>query len=142
VATDGPGDDRLACATYTHARRHPMVLGQIGGWTPPFQLTPAQIVVLLVSLIIEAQTWRWWGRALPSFVSVILAVGVPCGLTWAVRRGRVEGRSLVRAAAGYLTLAARRGVGQVGGRPYRPARRTVLSSARVFVAADPGEGGR
>jgi hypothetical protein len=31
-------DDEIICATYTHARRHPMVLGNIGGWTPPWQL--------------------------------------------------------------------------------------------------------
>jgi hypothetical protein len=114
-----------------------MVLGQIGGWTPPFQLTPAQIVVLLVTLVVEAQTWRWWGAFLPPFLSVILALGVPFGVTWAVRRSRVEGRSLVRAAAGYLALAARRGVGDVGGRPYRPERRAPLAPVRVFVAADP-----
>jgi hypothetical protein len=134
--TDGP-DDRLVCATYTHARRHPMVLGQIGGWTPPFQLTPAQIGVLLVAVLVETQTWRWWGRLLPPAVSVVLAVGVPLGLTWAVRRGRVEGRSLVRTAAGHLALASRRGVGRVGGRPYRSGRRPALAPARTFVAAEP-----
>ena len=136
MAPDDLGD-RIACATYTHARRHPMVLGQIGGWTPPFQLTPAQIGVLLVTLVLEAQTWRMWGSVLPPALSVVLAIGVPLGMTWAVRRGRVEGRSLVRAAGGYLTLLSRRGMGQVGGRPYRKARPSLLGPARVFVAADP-----
>jgi hypothetical protein len=139
AAPDEGAVERIACATYTHARRHPMVLGQIGGWTPPFQLTPAQIGALLVCVLLEAQTWRIWGQ-LPPIMSVALAVAFPVAVTWGVRKGRVEGRSLVRAAAGYLTLLSRYGVGQVGGRAYRPARRSLLAAPRVFVGVgNPGD---
>jgi hypothetical protein len=125
--------ERISCATYTHARRHPMVLGQIGGWTPPFQLSPAQIGVLLVSVLVETQTWRMWGTHLPPVLSIALAIGIPVGMAWGVRKGRVEGRSLVRTAAGHLTLLARHGASQVGGRNYRPERRPVIGLTRVFV---------
>jgi hypothetical protein len=128
--------ERIACATYTHARRHPIVVGQIGGWTPPFQLTVAQILVLLVTVLVEAQTWRWWGLHLPPVLAVIVALGVPCVVTWAVRRGRLEGRSLPRTAIGWLMLATRPRRGRVGGRPSRPDRPPLLGGARVFVAAE------
>jgi len=131
----GGGIERIACATYTHARRHPMVLGQIGGWTPPFQLTPAQIVVLIVSVVIETQTWRFWGPHIPAALGVAVALGLPAFAAWAVRRGRVEGRSLARTVAGYLTLFTRPVRSQVGGKPYRPQRRPVLTSTRIFVGA-------
>jgi hypothetical protein len=124
----------VQCATYTHARRHPMVIGQIGGWTPPFQLSLPQVVVLVVGYLIEAWTYRWWGGVLPQTVAVIGAVGLPCLLAWAVRSARIEGRSLPRAAAGYLAYAAMPRTGTVGGRPYRPARPADLRWSRVYVS--------
>lgn len=141
----GEAGERISCATYTHARRHPMVLGQIGGWTPPFQLTAAQIVVLLVSVVLETQTWRWWGARLPPVLGVAAAVGVPFFLTWAVRRGRLEGRSLARTGMGWLALGLRPRLGRVGGQPYRQGRPVALGHVRVFVgigdlAGDGAEG--
>jgi hypothetical protein len=126
--------ERIGCATYTHARRHPMVIGQIGGWTPPFQLSPAQIVVLLVSVVGISQTWRWWGPHLPGALGVLVAIGLPVALTWLVRRGRLEGRSLVRTAVGWLVLSTRPRRGRAAGRAYRPARPRLLRGAPVFVA--------
>jgi hypothetical protein len=128
-------DGRIRCATYTHARRHPVVVGQIGGWTPPFQLSVAQIVVLLVSVVIESQTWRWWGTHLPAAASVAVAVGVPLLLVWVVRCGRLEGRSLARATVGWLAFLTRPRRGRVGGRSYGFGRRAFLGGGRVFVAA-------
>jgi hypothetical protein len=127
-------DDQIICATYTHARRHPMVLGNIGGWTPPFQLTLVQVAVLIVAYVVEMQTWRWWGAKLPMTVGVVLAAGVPCLLAWAVRRTRIEGRSLPRLVVGWARFAVlpRRGV--VGGRPYRPARPSTPLRSAVYVA--------
>jgi hypothetical protein len=136
AADEAGAVQRISCATYTHARRHPMVLGQIGGWTPPFQLSPAQIVVLIVSVVVETQTWRFWGPRLPGFVGVAIGLGVPAFAAWGVRRGRVEGRSLARTAAGYLTLFTRPVKSQIGGKPYRAERRPLLTSTRVFVAAE------
>ena len=51
---DEDDDQSIQCATYTHARRHPMVLGSIGGWSPPFQLTMTQLGVLLASVLPRA----------------------------------------------------------------------------------------
>ena len=82
-------DAEIVCATYTHARRHPMVMGQIGGWTPPFQLTLTQLAVLIVSFVIETQTWQYWGRFFPRMAGVVLALGLPCLLAWIVRRTRI-----------------------------------------------------
>lgn len=135
---DDRSEGRVACATYTHARRHPMVLGKIGDWTPPFQLTMAQVGVLLGVLFVETQTWRLWGTRLPPVVAVAVFIGVPAGLAWAVRRARIEGRSLHRAVAGWLAFLARPRTGRVAGRPYRPARPAPLAQHRAYVATGPG----
>lgn len=133
-----PDDDQqqVMCATYTHARRHPLVLGHIAGWTPPFQLSLPQLGVVVVTFVVEMMTWRLWGALLPQSLALVIAIGLPWGLAWAVRRARVEGRTLLRAAAGYLTLASSPTAGRVGGRPYADARRADLRRARTFVMAD------
>lgn len=134
---DDRSDGRVLCATYTHARRHPMVLGKIGDWTPPFQLTMAQVAVLLGVLLVEVQTWRWWGARLNPALAVTIFIGLPTGLAWAVRKARIEGRSLPRAAVGWMIFLARPRTGRVGGRSYRAARPATLAAHRVYVAEGP-----
>ncbi|HEX8802666.1 MAG TPA: TcpE family conjugal transfer membrane protein [Acidimicrobiales bacterium] len=130
---------QVHCATYTHARRHPMVLGRIAGWTPPFQLSLTQIGVLLVSFYVMVNTWRYWAAPLPSSLALIVGAGVPVGLTWAVRRVRVEGRSLPRAAVGWLALWATPPKGTLRGRPHLDRRAVSLGPVRMNVAAAPPE---
>lgn len=132
--TDERGDEQIVCATYTHARRHPMVLGQIGGWTPPFQLTLTQVFVLFVGFVIEYQTWRWWGGHLPPGLGVMVFIALPCTLAWATRRARVEGRSLPRTAIGWLAFLARPRPGRAGGRTYRQPRPSAPGRTPVYVA--------
>lgn len=128
-------DDEILCATYTHARRHPMVLGNIGGWTPPFQLTLVQVGVLLVSYFIEVRTWSWWGAHLPRAIGVVTAIGVPCVLAWVVRRTRLEGRSLPRVALGWVKYLSMPRGGVVGGRPVRRPRPSSPLRHPVYVAS-------
>jgi hypothetical protein len=131
------GEDHIVCATYTHARRHPLVLGHIAGWTPPFQLTVPQLVVLGVTFWIEMQTWDLWGRFLPDLAGVVVAVGLPVALAWVVRRARFEGRSLARAAVGVVQWASTPRLGRAGGRPVLRPRGRSLAGAVTYVA--PGE---
>jgi hypothetical protein len=130
----------LQCATYTHARRHPMVLGHIGGWTPPFQLTLPQIGVIFGTFWFEGQTWRFWGAYLPRTVGFALVISLPVVLAWVVRRTRIEGRSLPRALLGYASLLWTPKDGQVGGRPNRESRAAHPGLTHVYV--DGGEVGR
>ena len=131
--TDDDASDHVLCAIYTHARRHPMVLGHIAGWTPPFQLTLPQLVVI-VTFVVEMQTWRLWGRYLPRTLGIVVAVVPPVRAGMGVSRARFEGRTLARAAVGYVALSAPP-ARPVRGRPYRsPGRvdlgRHVTSSSR------------
>lgn len=125
--------DRVDCASYTHARRHPMVLGQIAGWAPPFQLSVTQIVVLLVTFAGVTWTWSAWAPLLPDTVALMTAAGVPAGAAWVVRRVRVEGRSLPRFAMGLVGLWCAPRAGGVGGRPARRRRPVRADAASVLV---------
>lgn len=128
-------ETEITCATYTHARRHPMVMGQIGGWTPPFQLTLTQLAVLIVTLMVEMWTWSLWASFLPRMGAIVVALGIPCVLAWVVRRTRIEGRSLPRFALGWIVYAALPRGGRVGGRAYRPSRPLWPYYERIYVAA-------
>lgn len=130
---------QIRCASYTHARRHPMVLGRIAGWTPPFQLSLTQIAVLLLTFFAMVKTWWLWAEPLPGTLALVLGAGVPVGLTWAVRRVRIEGRSLPRAAVGWVALWCTPQKGALRGRPYRDRPAVSLGSVRMYVAADPPE---
>lgn len=124
--------ERLACASYTHARRHPMVLGRIAGWTPPFQLTISQIAVLIISFLGLMWSWGLWARWLPGGLATMVVLAVPSSAAWAARRARVEGRSLPRAAVGFAQILSGPRQGVVGGRPFR-ATRTRWCGCRVLV---------
>lgn len=135
-----PDTGQITCATYTHARRHPMVIGQIGGWTPPFQLSVTQILVLLVVVWMEYQTWSLWLGYLPPALALGVAAALPCVLVWGVRRARIEGRSLPRTVVGWISLQSAPRPGRVGGRSYRSARAAAMGRACMFVA--PGDPSR
>lgn len=126
----------LLCASYTHARRHPMVLGRIAGWAPPFQLTITQLAVLLATFLGLVWSWDLWAPLLPGAAGIMTVLGVPSAAAWAVRRVRVEGRSLARAAVGFVQLAARPRDGLLRGRPNRPDR-TRTGGGAIYLRAGP-----
>jgi len=130
-------EQTIGCASYTHARRHPMVLGSIGGWSPPFQITMTQLGVLLAAVLVINKTWHLWGPLFPPILSALVALAVPVGAAWAARRVKIEGRSPARAAAGWLSLVCAPSSGTVAGRPARAPRATNLAVATTWLA--PGE---
>lgn len=94
----------LRCGSYTHARRFPLVIGRIGGWTLPTPLTPLQALVLLGLAGIELATVDRWAR-LPGAADLVVALLLPALAAWAVRHPTVEGRrpgAALRGAASYL----------------------------------------
>lgn len=128
----------IICATYTHARRHPRVLGRIAEWSMPFQVTFTQLCVFLVSLLVVNKTWRYWGPTLPPIGGSILAVGAPVVLAWLARRVKIEGRSPLRAALGWVQLWSTPHAGHISGRPAKQAHGRDMGAARLYVA--PGKG--
>ena len=132
MGEDGLG--AVVCRSYTHARRHPAVIGKIGGWTLPSPVSPAQLGVLIGSFVLLVQTRRLWAQ-LPAVMNLVVLAGVPLGLAWAVRHLRMEGRSPVRMAAGVVCLLSAPPGGARQGRPLRPTR-PVACRGRVLL--DPG----
>jgi hypothetical protein len=109
------GEVPLIARSYTRARRHPWVLGNIGGWTLPLgPYTPAQLVVAGVGILTLIQTYGVWA---PVFGPLpVFAWGAA---VWAVRSARIGGRVPAAALLGLLTAALEPGAGRIGGRTAR-----------------------
>jgi hypothetical protein len=127
-------DGHVVCRVYTRARRHPNVIGVIGGWTLPWPLTPTQLGVLLGSFGMLLWSRRLWAF-LPGSLNTLIIGGGPIFLCWAVRHLRMEGRSPMRMAAGAASYLARPRQGTLHGKAYRLGRRTRFGG-RVFVGAE------
>lgn len=124
--------ETLDCRSYTRARRHPLVIGKIGGWTLPTPITPTQLLVLLGTFLTLLWTRSIWAH-LGGIGNLVVQGLVPLLLAWVVRHMRVEGRPPLRALAGLAAyLSAPRG-GVLRGRPFRDRPSVRLRGPRFFA---------
>ncbi|MGW1364741.1 hypothetical protein ACWCQP_45965 [Streptomyces chartreusis] len=153
----GERQDVLAGRCYTHARRHPLVIGKFPGggrlWGGPYTIPQALVMVgTFIVLILFQQVWAHFGLLL----NALIAFALPYGLGFAVRKVNVDGRNPLAVAGSMLGLMASPATGRMGGRPLkslgrspalgvctvtwreRPARRRH-SSAPVLIG-EPGAG--
>lgn len=120
MAADG-GEEQLVGRCFTKARRHPLVVGQWEGhrlWGGPY--TIPQVVVMVVLFAVMLVTHPLWGRF--GMADAVFLLGVPFGVSFAVRQLQVDGRNPLAALGGVLGLAATPRGGRLGGRPMKARR--------------------
>jgi hypothetical protein len=126
------GAQRLVCRSYTYARRFPLVIGKLGGWSPLWgPASISQYIVGVATAVVLFHSRGLWAH-LGAAGNLAVGVCLPFLLAWMVRRVRVEGRDPLRAlvgAAGYA-FAPRHGVAR--GRPAARPRPVRLPAVRVF----------
>ena len=109
--------------SYTHALRHPIVIGRIAGWRLPWALSATQLGAIAGTTAVLLATRPMWAHlgGVGNLVVFSLTIGAA---GWAVRHWRIEGRSPLRVAAAILNVTTspgcRRGVRN--GQPVVPAR--------------------
>ncbi len=119
--------------SYTHALRHPVIIGHIAGWRLPWAVSATQLGAVAVTTVVLLVTRGVWAHlgGVGNLIVFCLMVGF---VGWAVRFWRVEGRSPVRAASGMVTVmlgpVSRTGV-HGNGRPVHQAR--PVRSPRIPV---------
>ncbi|HMG41392.1 MAG TPA: hypothetical protein VK611_08680 [Acidimicrobiales bacterium] len=100
-----PDDDLvLECRVYTHARRHPIIIGNIQGLRIP-PVTPAQLLVGVGALVVLVATQPLWAH-FGSVINGLAMITIPLGLAFAARALRVEGRAPWRYALGWFNMVA------------------------------------
>ncbi|MFJ2774701.1 hypothetical protein [Streptomyces sp. NPDC087300] len=136
--SDQPERDVLVGRCYTKARRHPLVIGRFPGggrlWGGPY--TIPQLVVLVgsfVVLILFQPVWAHFGWVL----NIVIAVGVPFALSFAVRRVSVDGRNPLAVAGSVLGVLAGPAQGRLGGRPLKAFARPTPVRSRCTLALRP-----
>jgi hypothetical protein len=131
VDPDRPGQ-RLVCCSYTYARRFPLVIGKLGGWSPlwgPASISQYAVgVTAALTLFHSRGLWAHLGPLGNLTVGVLL----PFLLAWMVRRVRIEGRDPLRALVGLANYAFAPRHGVVRGRPAPRPRPHRLASLPVF----------
>lgn len=132
-----PADDVIECRTYTHARRFPLVIGQIGGYYLPVPWTPAQLMVAVGTFLLMLTTRRVWAR-LGVVGNIIVIVGLPLLLSFLVRHLKVEGRNTFRALAAFGRYLSRSRTGKLHGRPVARTTSHRHRAARIFVTQTAG----
>lgn len=109
---------QIACRSYTHARRYPWVIGSIGGWQLPTQLSLPQLAAMGGTLLALVETRGWWAH-LPHLLNLLVEAALPAAAAWGARHLRIEGRSPGRALLGALAYLGFPRKGRVNGRPRR-----------------------
>ena len=125
--------------SYTHALRHPIIIGRVAGWRLPWALSVTQlgaVAATAVALLATRPVWAHLG-GVGNLALFCLIVG---GAGWAARHWRIEGRSPIVAAVGILSVALLPGRRSTrNGRQVR-APRPARGSAPVTVSAFPDSG--
>jgi len=129
------GDDfrPLECGSYTHARRHPSVLGKVGGAALPFgPYTPTQGIVFFVLFASFYFSRNIWGAVITApFLKITVLFGIPAAAMFLVRNLRIEGRSPFFFAIGVITFLSAPRYGRLRGRRARRPPIKVLFAHRI-----------
>jgi hypothetical protein len=126
----------LECRVYTHARRHPIVIGNIQGLRIP-PVTPAQLGIGIGSLVTLAVTRVLWAHLGP--LNGLVMIGLPLALAWAARAVRMEGRAPWRAGLGWMQLWSTPRTGLLLGRRVQPAREVRYRGQSWVAELDRGQ---
>ena len=124
--------------SYTHALRHPIIIGRIAGWRLPWALSATQLGAIAGTTGLLLATRSVWAH-LGGVGNLAVFCLVVAGAGWAARHWRVEGRSPLAAAAGIVTVVlspgCRRGIRN--GRPVRKSRPVRSRGTAVTVTQPP-----
>lgn len=130
-------DEPLTCRSFGFARRYPLVVGKLSGWTPWWgPATPTQYGVGVGVALLLLSSRRLWAH-LPGALNLLVGIGLPFGLAWAVRSARFEHRTPARALLGLLSYLAVPRTGRLHGRRAPTPRPRRLHGSWIFVAALP-----
>ncbi|HKE51675.1 MAG TPA: hypothetical protein VKE25_09200 [Actinomycetes bacterium] len=116
---NGTDATRLVGHCYTKARRFPLVIGKLpgGGRIPGGPYSLHQIGAMVVAAIVLKQTSPIWAHF--GLLNLVVFVAVPYGLAFALRHARIDGRSPIWAAVGWLSYVSAPRGGRLRGRPLR-----------------------
>ena len=121
--------------SYTRAVRHPLVLGRVGGYQLPFQLSIPQLIVGTVGVVGALAVRPLLTRLVGARLSLLLVAVAVFGGVVVAKRVRAEGRNSLQALAGLLEYGLGSGP-RVHGRRVKAASRRHARWPTVVPVAD------
>lgn len=118
--------------SYTHALRHPVIIGHVAGWRLPWALSASQLGAVAAAAVTMLATKAVWAHlgGVGNMVLFCLVVGAS---GWVARHWRIEGRSPLRYAVSVAAVAVTPRRGVRNGRPIRRGRPIRDHSAPVVI---------
>ena len=111
----------IACHNFSDIRRRPLVIGKLDQVRLPFVVPMPQLAVGALTFGLLFLTRPAWGAVMSDRLHIVMFVVGPILVAQQVSRTSVEGRSLSKAAMGFLRLWSAPRQGEINGRRRRPA---------------------
>ncbi len=125
----------ITCVAYTKARKHPHVVGVIGGKVMPWPSTNTQLGAFIGVALLLLKFRGLWGAFLPLPLQLIAIISLPCLAWWGVRYWHPDDRAPGRYAAGVAMYALRAKQGKVNGKSLRLGHGRQVRALFFFAGA-------
>lgn len=128
----------IVCHNFSDIRRRPLVIGKLDQVRLPFVVTMPQLAVGALTFGLLFLTRTVWGAVMSDRLHIVVFVVVPIVLAQQVSRTSIEGRTVSKAALGFLRYWFAPRHGEINGRRLdRAGRSTVLATPLVPVPDRP-----
>lgn len=126
----------ITCHNFSDIRRRPLVIGKLDQVRLPFVVTMPQLAVGALTFALLFVTRPAWGAVMSDRLHIVTFVLVPILVAQQVSRTSIEGRTVSKAALGFLRLWLAPHDGEINGRRRRPAASDALE-VRPLVPLPP-----
>jgi hypothetical protein len=125
----------IVCHNFSDIRRRPLVIGKLDQVRLPFVVTMPQLAVGALTFGLLFLTRPLWGAVMSDRLHIVVFVVTPIVVAQQVSRTSIEGRTVSKAALGFLRLWLAPRHGELNGHRRRPAAdRAIRLSPLVPVA--------
>lgn len=119
----------FTCHNFSDIRRRPLVIGKLDQVRLPFVVTMPQLAVGALTFALLFASRPAWGAVMSDRLHIVIFVVVPILVAQQVSRTSIEGRTVSKAALGFVRLWLAPGDGELNGR-----RRGRAGSSNVVLA--------
>lgn len=106
----------ITCHNFSDIRRRPLVIGKLDQVRLPFVVTMPQLAVGAIAFALLFLARPAWGAVMSDRLHIVIFVVVPILVAQQVSRTSIEGRTVSKAALGFLRLWLAPGNGEINGR--------------------------
>jgi hypothetical protein len=116
----------IVCHNFSDIRRRPLVIGKLDQVRLPFVVTMPQLAVGALTFGLLFLTRPAWGAVMSDRLHIVVFVVLPVVVAQQVSRTSIEGRTVSKAALGFMRLWLAPRHGELNGHRVRPGGRSPI----------------